>query len=410
MKTYRLIFPDFNGACRGKLITEEHYSATGRFGMPRSVLTADIEGTEVKALPEFYISNGDEDMFLVPDESTLLSVPYQDDLEQVIVDLINKDGSTLEVAPRALLKQILSKYQEQGLEVRISSELEFYLLNPDGSTLTTAQLEMPYGDLNSLDRLHGFTQEVLELTRTLGLKPEMVLKESGAGQLEVTFSPTDALFMADRTLYYKQLVKDYARRHDMLANFMAKPFKDDAGSGGHVHVSIWKDGRNLMSDDSFLAQFVAGQLRYMRALMAVFVPNPNSYRRLSPDSYAAGVVNYGEEDRNVSVRIVGQDDNRHVEHRLAGADKNAYLVFAAILAAGLAGINNNWTPETPEVAAETGQNLPSSLAEALALLPETGHLLGDDFVRIYSAIKRQELELFDKAEPGWELAAYGPQV
>lgn len=411
MNMYRLIFADFNGALRGKLVTSEHFESSTSFGMPRSVLAADISGAEIKALPEFFITTGDKDMFLVPDKSTLVAAPDQEGLQQVIVDLLDERDEPLAISPRQQLKNVTAEYAARGLKVLMSSELEFYLTNPDGSPLSAAQNEQPYGDLNSLDRLNDFLRTVLDKTKELGLAPEMVLKEAGTGQFEITFGPKEPLFMADRTLFYKQAVREIARKHNLEATFLPKPFREDAGSGGHVHVSLWKDDKNLMTTPEVLNGFVAGQLRYMRSLSAIFAPNTNSYRRWEHGhSYAPNLVNVAEAERSSSLRLVGEGRSRRVEHRLAGADMNAYLVFTAILGAGLRGLDNHWDYETPEVKSEIDKPLPTNLPDALDGLNGAEDIFGTDFIQAFQATKRQELELFNKADDNWEITAYGPQV
>jgi glutamine synthetase len=219
--------------------------------------------------------------------------------------------------------------------------------------------------------------------------------------------------MADRNLYFKQMVKEIAWEHNLRATFMAKPFIDDAGNGGHIHLSVLKDGHNIFTDPSVLEHFVAGQLRYMRYLAPIFAPNTNSYRRWDlGHGYTVKKVSYGEEGRDTAVRILGEGENRRIEHRLCGADNNAYLTFAAILAAGLEGIKNQWTYESPEVAQEIGQELPVGLEEALRLFTSgpAASLLGDDFVRVFAAVKNQELASSPEPTIEQEVEDYSQQV
>lgn len=402
-----------NGALRGKIIAEESYDDKENLKMVRSALVADITGDEVSALPDFDIQSGDTDMMLRPDSSTTVTLPNLKDTEQVIVDLTESDGSPISVAPRNMLKKAIEKCSEAGYEIKVSWELEFYLYHRTGRQLDSSELDMPYASINSLHQYEKFLDAAVDMIRQIGLKPEMVLAESGQGQFEITFGPEDPLFMADRATYFKQLIKEIARDQGLLASFMAKPFEDDAGSGGHLHVSVYKDGQNIFLDEADLESFVAGQLRYMRSSMLLFAPNLNSYRRLETGhGYTPEVVSYGDEVRTTGVRVLGEGQNRRIEHRIGGADTNIYLILTAVLTAGLRGLEENLRYDSGSVAEEVGKTLPESMREALGAFREGNakDLLGEDFVRVFSATKQQELELLENAGLQKEVEAYSQQV
>jgi len=413
MKKYRVMFPDLNGALRGKVIAEESFNINEKIRMVRSVLVADTRGNEITALPEFDIQSGDKDMLLTPDPNTLIELPNSDGTGssmQLIADVSNQDGSPIDIAPRTLLKHIIGKYEKEKFEIKTSSELEFYIHHSDGTQMTQSELDIPYGGLNAIYQHEKLLDAIVGMVRTLGLTPEMILSESGMGQFEITFGPKDALFMADRTLYFKQLVKEITREHNLYATFMAKPFQDDAGNGGHIHLSVLKEDKDIFTDEAVLEHFVAGQLRYMRYLAPLFAPNTNSYRRWDTGhGYTVKTVSYGEEGRDTAVRILGEGENRRIEHRLCGADNNAYLSFVAILAAGLEGIRNKWTYTTPIVSGEIGRELPESLVSALDLFngDEAKNLLGKDFVKTFTAVKQQELALRIDPTIAQEIEDYG---
>lgn len=417
MNTYRLIFPDINGAPRGKLIAREYFEKKKRFGMPSLVMVDDIDGKEAPGATSGWVPEKDSDLMLVPDQSSLLPVPYNDEVDaQVIVDVTNEDGQEIPVAPRTVLKKVLKWYEKQGIEIKIASELEFYALDSDGSIPEHARKhEKPYADINALDHHQEIIEEIFDLTRKLGLSPEGVTKEDCEGQYEVTFSPAEPLFMADRVLYFKQLVKEILRRHDMQASFMAQPFGQACGSGGHVHLSLWKDGKNLFDNQpKILEQFISGNLRHMRALSALFAPNPNSLRRWNLWGRGAKTPTWSQEDRkDTAIRITKHGDHgTHMEHRLSGADICSYLAFAGILAAGAYGIDKKLNYKSSDVSQQMNQKLPMTLNESLALLNEgdAGSLLGPEFIKLFTAIKHSELESFNRAVTDWERDAYGPQV
>lgn len=413
MRKYRVVFPDLNGALRGKIITEHFFDTTVPLRMPRSALVADIEGDEVKSLPDFHITDGDTDMLLYPDETTLVDLPYMDNYSQIIVDVLAADKTPLEVSPRQALKNVLKLYAEQSYTIKVSSELEFYIVNPDMSQLSTQDIESPYADMTTLSRYQSFIDEVSTAIDTIGLMTEAVLSEAGRGQFEITFSPEDPLFMADRTVYYKQLVKEIAIKHGYNATFMAKPFVNDEGSGGHIHMSLYQHDTNIFNEAARLEAFVAGQLRYMRVLSSIFAPNVNSYRRWSDGhGYATPVVGVKEEARDTAIRLLGVDENRRIEHRVSGADANIYLVYAAILRAGLKGLNEKWNYTTPGVETELGESLPDNFKTALELFntDDVKDLLGEDIVRVYYQSKNQEFVKFSGSTVDKERAVYGQQI
>jgi glutamine synthetase len=414
---YRLIFPDINGAPRGKLIAPEHFAVTKHYGIPSLVMVDDIEGKEAPGATSNWIPSEDSDILMVPDESTLIPVPHNAEVEaQVIVDLTTSGGRPIPVAPRNVLKQVLEGYHERGFEIKIANELEFYVLTPEGQIPEqAAKHEKPYADINALDNHYKIVGEIFDMTRTLGLQPEGVTKEDNEGQYEVTFGPTEALFMADRTLYFKQLVKEVLRRNDLSGTFMAQPFGDAPGSGGHIHLSLWKDGKNLFdTEPELLEQFVSGNLRFMRALSALFAPNPNSFRRWNIWGRGAKQPSYSHESRKeAAIRITKHGDHgTHLEHRLSGADVSPHLAFAGILAAGLYGIEHKLSYQSKEVTEQMRLNLPLTTQEALALFNDDAikQLLGKDFVELFTAVKSNELASFNRAVTDWERNAYGPQV
>lgn len=417
MNTIRLIFPDINGAPRGKLIAKEHYDQKKQFAMPCLVLVDDIDGNEAPDATSFWVPEGDSDVLLIPDQSTFLAVPNNPDSQaQVIVDIQNQSGDEVPVAPRSVLKNVLKWYAENDIEIKIASELEFFIIDPKGEVGTFADsYEKPYADINSLDKYQEIVDEIIELTRTLGLSPETINKEDCQGQYEVTFGPTDALFMADRVLYFKQLVKDVLRRHNLQATFLAQPFGDLCGSGGHVHLSLWKDGKNLFDGKTdHLEQFVAGNILYMRDLSAIYAPNPNSYRRWNLWARGAKQPSWSEESRKDSaIRITDHGDfGKHIEVRVPGADVSSHLAYAAILAAGAEGIKNELTYKTKIVEEQTQLELPLSLSESLHMFTSGSavDLLGEEFVKLFAAVKLNELKTFNKAISRWERDTYGIQV
>lgn len=410
MNTVRIVFADLNGVMKGKLIPSGQFAVDNVYGMPRSVLLQDISGAENYHIADYSPESGDPDMRLVPIESTRCPAPGKRELEQVVCDVTEMNGTApLAESPRAVLERVVAQLHEQQLSAKVAIELEFFITNPDGSQLSREQLDQPYADVNALYKIEQLINDYLAGLTSIGLEAECVLSESGEGQLEINYRPLDPMAMADRTFMFKQMIREIALEHGLRATFLAKPFSASSGSGSHVHISLYSsDGSNILHDETRLGAFVAGQAQLARELYAIYAPNPNSYRRVAlSHGYVPDHASHGHDDRKAALRIVGEGDNRRVENRIAGSDVNPYLQIAAALGAGILGLRNN-ASLTDHTA-----SFPTSLPEALGLLEQSAtarQLLGDSFVTAFVAVKQEEWQLFQSHISTWEREAYGPLV
>ncbi len=414
-KQVRLVFADTNGAVKGKLIPATEYSEGKKFGMPRSVLIQDIEGEESHLVEGFTPESGDTDMFLVPDQSTHGPAPGNDDMDQVAVDLLDENDKPFPQAPRTVLKKVLESVSAMGYEAKVASELEFYITKPNGGLFDNRELEQPYGDINALDKLGGVLNQLVDGAAAVGLKPEAVLSESGPGQMEINVSPDEPLAMADRTLFFKQMVREVTRRAGNKATFLAKPFAEHSGSGYHLHLSLWKDGKNAFAEDpELLEAFSAGVVTFAHDTYALYAPNPNSYRRVSlSHGYVPDRPTWGENDRRVAFRFVGAGEQRRLENRIAGSDANPYLLIAATLAAGIKGVKDQLNFESAVVKQASQVPFVDSLPEAvndLAGSEFAAEAFSPEFIAAFSAIKHVEWNKFQAQITHWEHDTYGSQV
>jgi glutamine synthetase len=410
MNTVRIVFADLNGVMKGKLIPSGQFAVDNVYGMPRSVLLQDISGAENYHIADYSPESGDPDMRLVPIESTRCPAPGKRELEQVVCDVTEMNGTApLAESPRAVLERVVAQLHEQQLSAKVAIELEFFITNPDGSQLSREQLDQPYADVNALYKIEQLINDYLAGLTSIGLEAECVPSESGEGQLEINYRPLDPMAMADRTFMFKQMIREIALEHGLRATFLAKPFSASSGSGSHVHISLYSsDGSNILHDETRLGAFVAGQAQLARELYAIYAPNPNSYRRVAlSHGYVPDHASHGHDDRKAALRIVGEGDNLRVENRIAGSDVNPYLQIAAALGAGILGLRNN-ASLTDHTA-----SFPTSLPEALGLLEQSAtarQLLGDSFVTAFVAVKQEEWQLFQSHISTWEREAYGPLV
>lgn len=355
--TVLVAFPDMQGRLVGKRIT-------GRFFLDHAIhemhvcdylLTVDMEMEPVPGFAAASWSKGYGDFAVRPDLSSLRRIPWLEGTALVLGDCVDGDGNELAHSPRAILKAQIARARGQGLEVKIGSELEFYIF--DESYESAA--EKDYRDLKTAGRYiedyHIFqTTKEESLIRAVrngmegaGVPVEFSKGEWGPGQGEINLRYADALEMADRHVIYKNGIKEIAWAQDKAVTFMAKWHDELAGNSCHIHASIWdtEKGKSLCADaageDGMSVQFrrwVAGQLALTEAMTLFFAPSVNAYKRFKEDSFAPTRIAWSRDNRTSGYRMVGEGESLRCECRIPGADCNPYLAFAAIIAAGLHGV------------------------------------------------------------------------
>lgn len=415
----RVIFPDVNGAPCGKIVPVNKFltACESGFRFSRSVLAQDIEG-ENSDVPGFTAEEGDPDLIGFPLPETFVMLPWEKGTGQVLLNLIDPaTGEPFVEYSRAVLQRAIAKYEAQGILISAAIELEFYLTAPEGRLAETGHHAY---HIEHLIRFGPVIEELLASTKAIGLNVEAAHHEYAPGQLEINFAPLDPLTMADRTFLFKQMVREVARKHGYGANFLAKPFAEHSGSGAHVHISLWRGGRNIFWSENAkggeltpdLRRFLNGQVVRTRDFFALYLPNPNSYRRYAVGSYVPTIPTWREETRDAAFRLLrGSESATRVEHRIAGADANPYLLLAGILHAGLPNAERT-DAESAEEEAE-GPPFPESLPESLRAFEQSDFArerLTPEFVRLFAAVKRQENQKFQKVITDWEREVYGPSV
>lgn len=429
-----IFLTDLNGILRGKrlpLVLLEKVLKEG-YKMPRSVLGVDIWGDDVAA-NGLVFETGDSDGICLPLPQTLSPIPWLDGKhQQMLVTMFNPDGSPFGADPRQILQAVLQRYAKHGLTPVVAVELEFYLFDASSTHQEYPTLSplMPRSHasqppdsyaMHDLDNFRALLGDIRSACDLQGIVTGPVIAEFGEGQFEMNLAhEADALAAADHAILFKRTVKAIAQQHQHLASFMPKPFGDKSGSGFHLHFSLLDAAGNNVFDNGTpqgsekLTQAVAGILSAMQDSMLIFAPSLNAYRRLLPDSLAPVALNWGYENRTVAVRIPDSpNEARRIEHRVAGADANPYLVLAAILAAALHGIEQQLTPP-PAYHGDTAQDtttqrLPSQWLEAIQVFENSGlmrELLGDEFARVFTAIKRQEFAKFARRVSDAEYQTY----
>jgi glutamine synthetase len=418
----RFELPDLHGTSRSKTIPIRHAGAYAERGLNlyggTSVLDSrsDVVGGTLYNEERRY-----GDQLLFPDPETASIVPWVEHTARLICDARWYDGTTLDATPRQVYRRVLDKCRSMGFEPVTGFEYEFYLL--DGET--HEPLFGGYHIFNTVRNSYVPTiGRILELMPKIGVDIITSNCEYAGSQWEINFAPGAGLAGPDQAFTFKNGVKELAHLDGYLATFMSKPFGDSAGSGCHTHLSLVdaKSGENAFGDaddpqgiNDTCRSFIAGQLRYAKAIDALIAPTVNCHRRRRKHTFSPTNISWGLEDRSALLRVKGGGpDSTHTEYRGPSALSNPYLVGAALLATGLAGIEQGLTPPPPshDVPAEEDPSLeplPSSLPEALEELagaPATTDFFGEEFLKVYRAMRAHELSRFSDWVSDWERQEY----
>ena len=425
IKNMQIAVCDLNGIFRGKKIPVEQVEKLQRepIGMAFcSVL--DIWGDFVEG--NFLVTDsGDKDFFYEPTERGLLPVDWTRQ-PTVFIPLQLTDKELPD--SRQALKKVLDRYKQKKLTPVVATELEFYLHNqnkqgftPPLSPIQKRELTTDLLSIENLDDFDVFLEDVYQSCEKQNIKITCTSSEDGIAQFEINFAHgKDCLKIADDTLLFKRLVRGIAQKHSLAATFMAKPHGQWSGSGCHVHFSLLDEkGQNLfggMSDStgdtssSILQTAVAGLLKAMPESTLLFAPHLNSYRRLATEKDSPSVVAWGYDNRTTAIRI--PTSGNRIEHRVAGADSNPYLVLAAILGAALEGIEKKIQPPKPQTGTVYSldlPNIPLNLENAIFEF-EKGAIIkkifSDNLQKLFVLTKKQEYKIFLQSVGEFELQSY----
>jgi glutamine synthetase len=386
------------------------------------LLAVDIEMNTVDGYAISSWERGYGDFVMMPDLATLRKVPWQPGTALLLADNQWLDGSPVVESPRQILQRQLQRLDERGWGCFVGTELEFMLFN---ETFEQA-FDKRYADLSpsnqyNLDYSILGTSRVEPLLRAIrlgmrdaGMPVESAKGECNLGQQEIAFKYTDALTTCDNHVIYKNGAKEIAAQRGCSLTFMAK-YDQREGNSCHIHLSLrGKDGTPVFAGDGaggvspLFEQFLAGQLASLRELSYFFAPNINSYKRYQPGSFAPTAVMWGFDNRTCALRVVGHGSGLRFENRVPGGDVNPYLAVAAMIAAGLHGIDNNLVLADAfggNAYAADAPHVPTSLREAADLLGGSSlarAAFGDDVVDHYCNTARVELAAFDGAVTDWE--------
>jgi glutamine synthetase len=418
VRAIRLLYTDLHGVARGKDIPIGHFSDLYDEGV---AFCAAVMGTDLRHTPVVGGEEGYVDFSIRPNLNTLRSVPWNPEVAWCLGEAWTLDGSDhWPSCPRALLQRVVDAYEERGLSPVVAPELEFFLAVRDADATNGLRR---YVDEFSRVYTVGAVSDPKEIVLRmllwcdeLGLQAFAANHEFMNSQYEINVKHSGALDAADRAFMLKAAVKEIAAREGMLATFMGRPFADQGGSGFHLHLSLADEqGHNAFADEGgpeglspLAANFIAGVIEHAQGLQALLGPTINAYKRILPDSLAPTHANWGHDNRTAFCRVPNERGSRaRVEIRTADGSACPHLITAALLLAGLDGIERDLTPPDPVVGdsyrlddAHAGSTLPSDLGAALDALEADTVLtgkLGDQLVRTFVAMKRFEVERFQEA-------------
>jgi len=413
----RFVFVDHAGIPKAKAVHRDGFAGRAKagVGLAKGVLALDPSGA---LHPESGLSPVGE-CRLIPDLSTLTPLPFARGQAMVSCDMTEPDADTpWEGCPRGALKRVLRRLSERGYRSLASYEAEFYVWGSDGPLDRT-----PYAGSFALTPAAEFVAELAQTLEEMSVRPEQCHAEVGHGNLELSVGEDEALAAADKRVMVLEAIRGVAYRMGLETTMAPKPYLDGAGNGHHLHVSLYEDDVPVLFDASGALSgpgsgFVAGILEHLSAVMAFTAPSPNSYQRLAPGMWASAYGAYGLDNREAAVRLASPVAGResataNVELKPVDVTSNPYLALAAVLAAGMDGVDRGLDPGEPtmvdpatlsdeERAARGIRPLPASPDEALDALERDETLkeaLGEPLVRTHMAVARAQAKIARELPP-----------
>ena len=422
---------DIDGVLRGKYVSLDKLRSAleSGFGFCDVIFGWDVADVLYDNATITGWHTGYPDAHAVLDPRTLRIIPWEPGTAAMLCDFRDGDGKPHPACPRSLLKTMIARAKKLGYSATFAAEFEFFLFKETRSTLEAKG----FSNLEPLDPgMFGYSwvrsgqdsdlmRDLLEGLEDFDIEIEGLHTETGPGVYEAAIRYDDALEAADKAALFKTAVKQIAHRHGLSVTFMAKWNAELPGCSGHLHQSLWKDGKNAFFDpesprapSETMRHYIGGQMQLMQELTALYSPTVNSYKRYVPGVWAPLVASWGTENRTCAIRIIGLGDakGQRVEYRQTAADINPYVAIAACLGAGLWGIEKRCDPG-PEAQGDPGSDgpgrLPRTLREATARLAESDAakaIFGEAFVDHYVRTRDWEARCYEKAVTDWELRRY----
>lgn len=415
IRYFLVSYSDILGTSRSKLIPASAIPEVAEKGAPFAGFATWLD-----------LTPADPDVFALPDPASLIQLPWKPEVGWLAADLM-MEGQPLNQGPRNVLKRSISRAAARGFEMRTGVECEFFLLTPDGRSIGDPfdDQRKPCYDQQALARRYDLITAICDAIDKLGWEPYQNDHEDANGQFEINWKYSDSLHTADQQTFFKFLVRSLAEQHGMRATFMPKPFSRLTGNGCHIHVSIWDtqrkvnlfhDSRNELGLSPLAYEFLGGVLHSAEALSAIVNPTVNSYRRIhargtsSGATWSPNTISYAGNNRTHMIRI---PDGGRFELRLADGAANPYIMAAALLEAGMDGLDHHRHPGPPSESnayhdrvPEGLRILPDNLLDSLRALEKDTILtagLGAEFTTAFLKLKHAEWRDFSSYVTQWEM-------
>ncbi|HEU5379331.1 MAG TPA: glutamine synthetase family protein [Ktedonobacteraceae bacterium] len=429
LRLVRFLYCDNGGIIRGKATHTSKLGSRMREGIGQTLAMQAFTGVESLASVEGMGPVGE--FRLIPDPNTFAILPYAANAGSMLCDMLRLDGQPWEACPRTFLKRMIARLAAQGMRAEAAVEHEFYLARNVNGAYVPADHSLCYSSIG-LDDQAEVIDSILEALENQGVSIELFHTELGPAQQELSIRHADVLRAADNVCRVRETVRGVARRFDLYATFAPKPWLDQAGSGAHIHFSLWdtEGGPAHGSKNLFYAAgergnlsatgkyFIGGILRHIRGLIALTCGSPNSYRRLLPHYWSSAYGAWGFDNREGAVRVPSgvwghEATSSNLELKCSDHSGNPYLALGGLIAAGLDGIRNQLDPGEPqeidpgnysdEERTKRGiRRLPTTLDEALDELEQDSVLteaMGPLLSAAYCAVKRAESAFFHDKTP-----------
>ncbi len=423
---------DIDGVLRGKFMSKDKFisALNSNFGFCSVVFGWDMVDDDYDnvKVTGWHTGYGDVDATLAIE--TFRTIPWENDTPFMLADFSDGSKETAAVCPRTLLKKIIDEADKMNYKPFFSQEFEWF----NYRETTTNIHDKQFVNLNSLTSgMFGYSilkmsensayfHDLFELMEQFNIPLEGLHTETGPGVTEAAIVYTNILEAADRAALFKTAVKEIGFKHGIIPSFMAKQTSQLPGCSGHIHQSLWKDGKNIFYDatskskmSTLMQSYVAGQLLCLPEILPMFAPTINSYKRLVEGAWAPTTQTWGIDNRTTALRILTPSDKAtRIEHRVVGSDVNSYLAMAACLASGLYGIKNKLKLEVEETKGNGYENLtngifPSSLIEASNKMKNSKiakKLFSKDFVEHFTSTRAWEWRKFAAEVTDWETKRY----
>lgn len=426
LESVSVCVPDHYGRLAGKRVAAARLDSLAQTGlaMPDFHLVRDTDNHPVAGLSATGPHTGFPNDVLWPVPETLRRLPWDPATGIMLAEARRPDGTLIPEAPRAILRHQVDRLAEHGLSAWVASELEFYVFENSYAQaagrrfreLTPLYHRNGDNDVLVTGFLEPYLRPLREAMAGLEFPAEATQAEGGIGQVEMNFPPSGPMVTADNHVLFKHTAKVIAQRQARSVTFMAKLDESQAGSSCHLHLSLRdSDGEPSTAANGELSRvarrFLAGLLAFSPELMLMHAPFANSYRRLQPGSWAPATVTWGYDNRSVMVRVLGEGASLRMEFRLPGADANPYHSIAAVLAAGLAGLEDDQIELPPAVSGDAYEALdrrvlPGDLTEAIqrfGVSKLARRVFGDDVHGHVTGMARHQLAMTRRAVTDWDI-------